>query len=144
LLLALTATLLSGCATVIKGSSQNIVVTTPPVSGANCVLTSKEGSWVVTSPGTVHVEKSKEDVLVKCTKPGYQDAAATIPSDFQGWTIGNVILGGLIGVGVDAATGALNEYPHSFAVPMTPLYGQPYYAPQPYQYPPPPPKAPGS
>ena len=28
------------------------------------------------------------------------------------------LLGGVIGVGVDAATGAMNEYPNSFAVPM--------------------------
>ena len=112
---------LSGCATVIKGTSQSIVVTTPPVTGANCILSSKEGNWLVTSPGSVTVEKSKEDILIKCQKPGYQDAAATIPSDFQGWTAGNIILGGIIGVGVDAATGAMNEYPNSYAVPMWPV-----------------------
>jgi hypothetical protein len=122
---ALAAVVLSGCATVIKGTSQNIAITTPPADGASCILSSKEGNWTVVSPGIVHVEKSKEDVLVKCTKQGYLDATATIPSDFQGWTIGNVLLGGVIGVGVDAASGAMNEYPNSFAVPMTPVSAPP-------------------
>jgi len=112
---------LSGCATVIKGTTQSIVITSPPVSGAYCILSSTEGNWPVTTPSAVTVDKSKEDILVKCSKPGYQDASASIPSDFQGWTLGNLVLGGLIGVGVDAASGAMNEYPRAFAVPMTAL-----------------------
>jgi hypothetical protein len=116
---------LSGCATIIQGTSQDIAITTPPVTGASCILTSKEGNWVVVSPGVAHVEKSKEDVLIKCTKDGYQEASAVIPSDFQAWTVGNIVAGGLIGVGVDAATGALNEYPKGFAVPMQAVPGAP-------------------
>jgi hypothetical protein len=111
---------LSGCATVVKGTTQSIAVTTPPVEGASCVLTSKEGTWTVVTPGVAKVGKTKQDIQIHCTKSGYQDATATIPSNFEGWTLGNVILGGLIGFGVDAATGAMNEYPHAFAVPMTP------------------------
>lgn len=113
---------LSGCATVIKGSSQSIAISTPPVIGASCVLSSKEGNWTVTSPGVVKVEKSKEDIQARCTKPGYQDGIATIPSDFQGWTLGNLLIpGGLIGFGVDAATGAMNDYPKAFQIPMFPV-----------------------
>jgi hypothetical protein len=111
---------LSGCASIIKGTTQSILITTPPTTGAYCVLTSKEGSWTVTTPGPVKVDKTKDDILIRCTKAGFQDATASIPSDFEGWTLGNLILGGVIGVGVDAATGAMNEYPHAFAVPMTP------------------------
>jgi hypothetical protein len=124
-MVAIAAITLSGCATIIQGTSQDIAITTPPVSGANCILTSKEGSWAVVSPGVAHVEKSKEDVLIKCTKDGYQEANAVIPSDFQAWTVGNIVAGGLIGVGVDAATGAMNEYPKGFAVPMQPVPGAP-------------------
>lgn len=113
----------SGCASIIKGTSQSIVVTSPPVTGAYCILSSKEGNWPIYTPSAVTVDKSKEDILVHCTKPGYQDASASIPSDFQGWTLGNIVLGGLIGVGVDAATGAMNEYPGAFAIPMTPVSG---------------------
>jgi hypothetical protein len=119
LALALSGVALSGCATVIKGTTQSVAITTPPVTGANCVLTSSEGSWSVVTPGAVTVSKSKHDINVRCSKPGYQDATAAIPSDFQGWTLGNIILGGIIGIGVDAASGAMNEYPNAFQVPMT-------------------------
>jgi hypothetical protein len=123
---------LSGCATFITGTSQSVSIMTPPTTGAECVLSSKEGSWNVVSPGTARVEKSKEDIAVHCSKPGWQNAAATIPSHFQGWTFGNIAIGGLIGLGVDAATGAIHKYPRAFEVPMTPVSGYnppPGYAP---------------
>ena len=70
------------------------------------------------SPGSVTVERSKNDIQVRCVKDGFQDATAVIPSNFEGWTVGNLVFGGIIGVGVDAATGALNDYPNAFQVPM--------------------------
>lgn len=109
---------MSGCASIVRGSSQSIAIATPPTTGANCVLSSSQGNWTVVSPGAVTVERSKDDVQIRCTKPGYQDGFATIPSNFEGWTLGNLILGGVIGVGVDAATGAINQYPKAFQVPM--------------------------
>jgi uncharacterized protein YceK len=127
---------LSGCASIIKGTDQSIAVTTPPATGAECILSSREGNWTVRTPGAVTVQKSKEDIQVRCTKPGWQDAVATIPSDFQGWTLGNILIGGVIGLGVDAATGAINEYPHAFQVPMVPLGGYGAILP-PQQYTPP-------
>ena len=114
---------LSGCATVTEGTSQRIAIVTPPAAGANCTLTGNEGSWLVATPGVVRVEKSKEDIALHCSKAGWQDASAVIPSSFQGWTLGNAIIGGVAGVAVDAASGASNEYPHAFYLPMTPLPG---------------------
>lgn len=114
---------LSGCASIVSGTTQSIVITTPPTTGANCVLQSPSGSWTVTTPGSVALDKSKNDITIKCTKDGFQEAASVIPATFQGWTVGNILLGGLIGLGVDAATGALNEYPNAFEVPMTPMPG---------------------
>lgn len=114
---------LSGCASIVKGTSQSILITTPPTTGAYCILTSKEGNWTVTSPGAVTVSKSRENIIVTCTKEGFQEAVASIPSNFEGWTVGNILIGGVIGLGVDAATGAINDYPDAFQVPMTPMPG---------------------
>jgi hypothetical protein len=119
---------LSGCATVVEGTSQSIAVTSPPTTGAYCTLTSTEGNWTVLTPGVATVEKSKEDIVAHCSKEGWQDASATIPSDFQGWTVGNLVLGGVIGFGVDALSGAMHKYPHAFEIPMQPVKGN---APQP-------------
>jgi hypothetical protein len=123
---------LSGCATVIKGTHQSVAITTPPTTGAQCVLSSTQGNWTVMSPGVATVDKSKEDIQVTCQKAGWQTATGTIPSNFQGWTLGNILLGGVIGVGVDAATGAMNEYPGAFQVPMQPDPNAPPPAMKPY------------
>ena len=45
-----------------------------------------------------------------------------IPSNFEGWTAGNLTFGGVTGLGIDSATGAINEYPYAFKVPMTKLW----------------------
>lgn len=114
---------LGACATVIKGSSESVAITTPPTTGATCNLTSSQGTWTVVTPGVATVQRSKDNVAIHCTKPGWQDAAAVIPSTFNGWTLGNILIGGLIGAGVDAATGADNDYPNAFQVPMTKVEG---------------------
>lgn len=119
-LIIATGLALGGCASIVKGSSQAINVATPPTAGATCTLMNKGGTWILVSPSSVTVDKSKEDIQVRCTKPGWQDASAIIPSSFQGWTVGNILLGGVIGIGVDSATGALHEYPNTFQVPMLP------------------------
>ena len=133
---AVLGVVMSGCASIIKGTSQSIVITTPPVSGANCVLTRNGLRWSVQTPGTVRVSKSRDDILIQCSAPGYRPADSAIPSDFQVWTLGNVILGGLIGITVDAADGAMNEYPRQFSLPMSPGY-VPTYKPQTQNYSPP-------
>ena len=118
--MALLGTALSGCASVIKGQSEEIAITTPPATGASCTVKNSRGEWTVTTPAAVTVKRSKHDATINCTKDGYQEASATIPSNFEEWTLGNLLLGGVIGLGVDAGTGAINKYPSTFAVPMSP------------------------
>ncbi len=110
---------LAGCATIIKGTTQSVSIDTPPVEGAHCTLVNSEGTWYITSPGSVVVHKTKNDLAVTCTKEGYQDAQIVIPSHFNGATAGNIIAGGLIGVGIDAASGANYDYAPATSVPMT-------------------------
>ena len=101
---------LTGCATVIAGTSQDIrIVSDPP--GAECRVTRDEVALaVVTTPATVNVPRSKRDIMASCRKEGLADANEMIPSTIHGGTVGNVIAGGIIGIAVDAASGANNEY----------------------------------
>jgi hypothetical protein len=100
----------TGCATVIAGTSQDIrIVSDPP--GVECRVTRDEVTLaVVTTPATVNVPRSKRDIMAICRKEGLAEASEMIPSKIHGGTVGNVIAGGLIGVAVDAASGANNEY----------------------------------
>lgn len=111
----------SGCASVIKGSHQFVAVISPPVSGAACTLYNTEGSYAVTTPNAVKVGRTKNDLTVICRKDGYRDSTKIVESHFNGATAGNVLIGGLVGITVDAATGADNSYPETIEVPMTPM-----------------------
>src|SRR5215467_12720978 len=95
------ALLLSGCATITRGTTQTVSITTPGVPDASCTLTSSTvGTKVVTTPATITLEKGRESVAVHCTKQCYTDGTGVIASDFEAMTMGNIILGGVIGVGV--------------------------------------------
>ncbi len=111
LLIACAALSLGGCATVVEGSSQSVAVATQP-PGASCVLM-REGKnlgAVPSTPGSVHVDKSKNDLTVTCSKEGYQPTTVSYSPTFNGMTFGNIILGGGIGAVVDASTGANYNY----------------------------------
>jgi len=112
---------LSGCATVIKGTVQPVALSSPPVEGANCMLYNSEGTWSAVTPSVVRVNRTKNDLKIVCKKDGYQDATKVVESHFNGATAGNIILGGGVGIVVDAATGADNSYPEAVEVPMTPV-----------------------
>src|ERR1700733_1157840 len=112
---------LSGCASIVEGTTQSVAVTSTPEDGAKCTLVNSEGTWYVSTPGNAQVHKTKNDLYVTCKKDGFKDASLTVSPHFNGATLGNVIAGGVIGIGIDAATGANFNYPESISVPMTPI-----------------------
>lgn len=109
---------LAGCATIVDGTKQSVSVSTSPVQGAECTLTNSEGTWYVTSPGSVEVHKTKNDLTVTCKKDGYQSGTQVAVSNFGGATFGNIVAGGLIGAGIDAASGANYYYNTPIIVPL--------------------------
>lgn len=119
---ALCAMLLStGCATVVKGRSQNLAVNTDP-EGASCTLRRNDGAVgsVNPTPGTVQVSKSGAPIDVTCVRNGYLEANVKVSPTVQGWTAGNALFGGVVGLIVDAGSGAIHEYPAEIAVKLTP------------------------
>ncbi len=115
------AGMLFGCATIVEGTNQTVTVTTAP-SGAMCEL-KQDGQTVAVvnpTPGSVMVEKSKDNISVTCNKDGYQGGGASLASEFQGMTFGNILFGGIIGLAVDAASGAMHEYKPSVHVTLIP------------------------
>jgi hypothetical protein len=72
----------------------------------------------VITPAVVTLPKSRENVSVQCHK-GCARGSGVIASGTEAMTAGNVILGGPIGLGVDAASGAMNKYTDNNQVAMT-------------------------
>jgi hypothetical protein len=55
---------------------------------------------------------------VKCDKDGFGPGVATVKSSTKAMLAGNLLFGGPIGAGVDAASGAAYDYPALFQVMM--------------------------
>jgi ABC-type Fe3+-hydroxamate transport system substrate-binding protein len=121
--LAAAAVVLSGCATIVEGTTQSVSVNTSPADGAQCTLVNSQGTWYVTTPGSTTVHKTKTDLDVTCTKPGYQPGHVVATSHFGATTAANVIAGGVIGIGVDAASGANYHYDSPIMVSLVPESG---------------------
>jgi hypothetical protein len=113
---------LTGCASIVSGTNQVVSVetlhTSGKVDGAVCKLENDKGTYFVTTPGTVTVHRAYGDMSVKCEKAGIAPGLATVKSSTKGMMAGNLLFGGVIGAGVDAASGAAYDYPALFQVMM--------------------------
>jgi len=107
-LLAVVALFSSGCATITRGSTEVLVIDTDP-PGAAATLSSGHNCK---TPCSIEL-KRKNNVHVKIEKEGYESVDTDISSQISNagaaGMAGNVLFGGLIGVGVDAATGATKQ-----------------------------------
>jgi hypothetical protein len=100
---------------------QEVTVNTVP-SDANCtfIRNGQRIAEVSRSPGSAVIKKTGADLMIDCTKPGYQDASVVDRSDVAAATFGNLILGGLIGVIIDAVDGSIHKYDAAVAVTLVP------------------------
>lgn len=112
--------LMGGCATIVEGTDQVVLFDSDP-SGAECSI-ARAGEGLLypkfITPTSLSISKDKDQLTITCNKEGYEQKLFYTDSNFAGWTMGNLIFGGVIGVGVDAATGALNEYPSHVLIPL--------------------------
>lgn len=113
--------LLGGCATITRGTTEAWSVQTEPV-GADIRLSSGEQCK---SPCTLQ-KKRKDPFQVTIDHAGYEQVVTQIVSSVKGagaaGMAGNVLIGGLIGIGVDAVTGAAKDLtPNPLIVKLAPL-----------------------
>jgi hypothetical protein len=106
---ALTIASLSGCATITRGSNDVLVVNSTP-QGAQVELSN--GMSCTSTPCTFKLPR-RADIGVTISKAGCQTAKASVThrtaNSGAAGIAGNVLVGGVIGLGVDAATGASQE-----------------------------------
>jgi hypothetical protein len=122
----------AACASVSSGISQDIDVATDP-PGATCTLSrnGEEIARVAPTPGRANVSKSGRAIEMSCSRAGHQPASRTVDSSFQAMTLGNVLIGGVIGVAIDAGTGAMHYYPANVSLTLPPDGAAPQPAPVP-------------
>ena len=113
----------SGCASITGSPNQSVSVQTreqtgKEVTGAACELTNSKGTWFVTTPGSVSIHRSNDDMQATCRKEGLEPGRAAIVSDTKGSMFGNILLGGGIGAIVDHNNGSAYEYPTLIQIVM--------------------------
>lgn len=121
--LAAVTLVLTACATITRGTTEVWVVNTDP-PGATVEISN---GHQCTSPCSVEL-KRKHDYHVKIAKAAYEPIETDVKSQIVGagaaGMAGNVLVGGLIGVGVDAYSGATKGLkPNPLTVNLTPASG---------------------
>jgi hypothetical protein len=123
---------LTGCSSIIEGTSQQILLNTNP-TGADCAL-ERQGEVIARvqqTPGGATIKKTKYDITVRCTKSGFQEGTYLNHSGAAGATFGNIILGGGVGWAIDSASGADNKYDGVVNMTLVPAANAPAPAAQP-------------
>ena len=116
--LAASSFALGGCATVINGTSQDVGVASDP-SGAKVILSN--GTVCEATPCEYSL-KRRNDLKADFELDGYQPVTVYVQSRTSGAGIGNVLAGGIIGAGVDASNGSMNNlFPKPIYVRMVPV-----------------------
>lgn len=101
--IALSAT---SCATIITGTKDKITFNSTP-EGAKVF---HKGIEKCTTPCTAEIPRSLSKQMVTFQKEGFNDKEVKLTKKFNPVTLVNILLGGAIGVGIDAATGSLTKY----------------------------------
>lgn len=121
--LAATATL-GGCASATRGWEETISIASTP-SGARAVVSGTEQPTTCVTPCAIQVKRNA-DITVSLDLPGYEPqiiplTKEVVASGGAGFA-GNLLLGGVIGMGVDAVSGApLDHKPNPVIVTMQPI-----------------------
>jgi hypothetical protein len=113
-----------GCASVTRGTTENISISSTP-AGATAEISGLDNPTACMTPCVVIAKRSAE-ITVTVNKEGYETQVIPLTREIPGsgaaGFAGNVLLGGLIGMGVDAATGAAMDHkPNPLTVTLQPV-----------------------
>jgi uncharacterized protein YceK len=101
-LIGATSILLAGCATIMHGTQQDVGFGSVPTSARITV----DNQRSATTP-TVMKMSRKDNHIVRIELDGYLPYEATLTRGVSGWVWGNLVIGGLVGLAVDAISGGL-------------------------------------
>ena len=132
----------SGCATITRGVHEALVVESQPAGATVTLSTGDTG----TTPTSFRIRR-RGALDVTISKPGFEVIHVHVSTQIAGWgaagMAGNVLVGGVIGVGVDAFSGGTLEHkPNPISVTLVPLKAE--TTPAPTEAIPPPPTPPTS
>lgn len=108
---------LTGCATIVNRTEQNITINSTP----NDAIIQINGEDIGKTPWSGLISR-KTSMQATIKKEGYSSQVVDIDGHLSGWFWGNIIFGGLVGSTTDTISGAAYEYsPGSYHVSLAPL-----------------------
>ncbi|HEV7920526.1 MAG TPA: translation initiation factor 2 [Thermoanaerobaculia bacterium] len=116
-----------GCASIAHQTTQQVPVTSSPAGAAVTVACGDvNNDPKLVTPTVVTVHRKPARCTISLAKEGYEPAHVDLQRQMSGWYLGNVIFGGIIGLIVDAANGAMyNRMPNRIDVPLAPATSAP-------------------
>lgn len=92
----------TSCATIVSGTKQNVKFSSNPSSATVFIDEVEMGK----TPFEIRLSRTNEhSVMIKLD--GYQTYETKLTKSFNAWYLGNIVFGGIIGLVVDASTGAI-------------------------------------
>ena len=128
--IALGFSTITSCASIVSKSSYPVTFDSNP-TGANIVIRDGDGiaMYEGKAPTTLTLDSGdgyfgKASYQLEATMPGHNAGRATLTAGFDGWYVGNIVFGGLIGLLiVDPATGAMWKLDRRVSVVLGPIVG---------------------
>jgi hypothetical protein len=116
LTIALTATVFSGCASIMNDSTHPMKIETKTadgrlVTGAECKYSNDFSSGVSKSGDSIQARRSSKDLDIVCTDAAAGVATGRAVSRVNGGMFGNILIGGGIGALIDHTKGTAYTYP---------------------------------
>jgi hypothetical protein len=111
------------CGTIVHQTTQSIpVISDPPGAAVKVACGEVENDANAVTPTTVEVHRKPEFCFISFEKEGYERADVKLGRKMSPLYLGNVIIGGIIGLIVDGVNGAMwNRTPHKVEVKLKPV-----------------------
>ena len=105
----------TSCASIITGTKDKIAFSSTP-EGAKVF---HKGVEKCTTPCTAEIPRSLGKQTVTFAKEGFNSKEVKLTKNFNAVSLVNLLIGGVIGIGIDAATGSLTKYsPKAYTVEL--------------------------
>lgn len=96
----------SGCASMVASGPAHLSVTSNP-AGASVYLNDLPAG---ATPMVVDLASDLPKAEIRLELPGFETVRLTRDKKLNGWVWGNILLGGVLGVAIDFATGAAHRF----------------------------------
>jgi hypothetical protein len=96
------------CSSIVHGTTQQVKVDSEPSGAAvtvECGDVANDPKLV--TPAVVNLHRKPDYCALKLNKEGYAPKEVRFAQKVSGWYFGNILVGGLVGLIVDAANGAM-------------------------------------